>query len=162
MNAIELLIDQHRMLEAHLQAAIDATQPHARAALLVQASERLAVHIASEEEVFYPAIKARHIAAALLESLEEHSSLQRLVAELLELPPAEPAYTAKLEALKQQTELHHREEEVHLFPKALASWDPQQLDVLGRQMMRLQHDLRAESVAGATPADHLDAVARLG
>jgi hypothetical protein len=162
MNAIELLIDQHRMLEAHLKAAVDATQPHAKAALLAQTGDLLAVHIASEEEVFYPAVKARRTTDVLLESLEEHLSLKRLLADLLELRPAAPAFAAKLKVLKEQTEHHHREEEVHLFPKVLAAWDPQQLDVLGRQMMRLQQDLRAEGTPRATVTEQTDEAARLG
>ncbi len=91
MNAIELLIDQHRMLEARLKAALEATQPQARAALIAQLGDHLAAHIASEEEVFYPAVKALRTADILLESLEEHLSLKRLVADLLELPPAAPS-----------------------------------------------------------------------
>jgi iron-sulfur cluster repair protein YtfE (RIC family) len=161
MNAIELLIDQHRMLEARLKAALEATQPRARAALIAQLGDHLAAHIASEEEVFYPAVKALRTADILLESLEEHLSLKRLVADLLELPPAAPSFMAKLKALREQTEQHHREEEEHLFPSVRKAWDPQQLDVLGRQMVRLQQDLRNEGAPRELMAERTEEAARL-
>ena len=161
MNAIELLIDQHRLLEARLKAAVDATQPHARAALVEQLGEHLAAHIASEEEVFYPAVKALRTADVLLESLEEHLSLKRLLADLIDLPPEAPTFAAKLKVLKEQAEHHHREEEEHLFPKVLRFWDPQQLDVLGRQMMRLQQDLRDEGEPLEALAEQTDEAARV-
>jgi len=161
MNAIELLIDQHRLLEARLKAAVDATQPHARRALVEQIGDHLAVHIASEEEVFYPAVKARRTADILLESLEEHLSLKRLLADLLELSPSAPTFGAKLKVLKEQTEHHHREEEEHLFPKVLKLWDPQQLDVLGQQMLRLQQDLRNEGEPREALTEQTDEAARL-
>jgi hemerythrin superfamily protein len=161
MNAIELLIDQHRMLEARLKAALEATQPQARAALVAQLGDHLAAHIASEEEVFYPAVKARRTADILLESLEEHLSLKRLVADLLELSPAAPSFMAKLKVLREQTEHHHREEEEHLFPKVQKAWDPQQLDVLGRQMVRLQQDLRNEGEPRELMAEQTEEAARL-
>ncbi len=161
MNAIDLLIDQHRLLEARLKAAVDATRPQARAALIEQLSDHLAVHIASEEEVFYPAVKALHTADILLESLEEHLSLKRFVADLLELPPTAPSFIAKLKVLKEQIEHHHCEEEEHLFPKVRKLWDPQQLDVLGRQMVRLQQDLRNEGEPRELMAEQTDEAARL-
>ena len=161
MNAIELLIAQHRLLEARLKAAASATQPQARAALLAQMGDSLAVHIASEEEVFYPAVKARRTEDILLESLEEHLSLKRLLADLLELPPTAPTFEAKLKVLKEQTEHHHREEEEHLFPKVLKIWDPQQLEVLGRQMMRLQQELRDEGDPRDAVTEQTDEAARL-
>ena len=161
MNAIELLIDQHRLLEARLEAALLTTQPLARAALLAQIGDHLAVHIASEEEVFYPAVKASRTEDILLESLEEHLSLKRLLADLLDLPPYAHTYEAKLKVLKEQTEHHHREEEEHLFPKVQKIWDPQQLEALGRQMVRLQQQLRTQGEPREAMAEQTGEAARL-
>jgi hemerythrin superfamily protein len=161
MNAINLLIDQHRMLEARLQAAVDATQPHARAALLAQIGEQLAAHIASEEEVFYPAVKARRAAHILLDSLEEHGSLQRLLDQLRALSPSTPAFVAKLQIFKEQAEHHHRVEEELLFPQVPKMWDAEQLELLGRQMLRLQQqDPRVGDGLLAAAAARRDAAAR--
>jgi hypothetical protein len=56
MDAIKLLIDQHRKLEAQMKTAVDAHEPKARAASLARVGDDLTKHITSEEEVFYPAV----------------------------------------------------------------------------------------------------------
>ena len=58
MDAVELLIGQHRRLEVLLKKVLDSQEPSARAGLLAQAGDELAVHIGAEEAVFYPAVHA--------------------------------------------------------------------------------------------------------
>ncbi|HVF16925.1 MAG TPA: hemerythrin domain-containing protein, partial [Steroidobacteraceae bacterium] len=142
MDAIKLLIDQHRKLEAQMKAAVDAQQPKARAASLAQVGDHLTKHITSEEEVFYPAVKAKGTVDVLLESLEEHLSLKRLLADLLTLDPAAETWEPKFKVLKEQTEHHHKEEEEHLFPKVLTLIDADEREALGREMADLQQQLR--------------------
>lgn len=142
MDAIKLLIDQHRKLEAQMKAAVDARQPDARTAALAQVGDHLTKHITSEEEVFYPAVKAKRTEDVLLESLEEHLSLKRLLADLLTLDPAAETWEPKFKVLKEQTEHHHKEEEENLFPKVRKDWDPSELEALGQQMLALQQKLQ--------------------
>jgi|SRR5215203_3630066 len=144
MDAIKLLIDQHRKLEAEMKTTVDAQQPHARAAGLAKVGDDLTKHITSEEEVFYPAVKAQRTEDILLESLEEHLSLKRLLADLLTLDPAAETWQAKFKVLKEQTEHHHEEEEENLFPKVRKMMDAAQLDALGQQMLALQQRLQTE------------------
>jgi hemerythrin superfamily protein len=140
MDAVQLLIDQHRKLEQRLDAALEGFdgQPAERDGRLAQIGDHLAVHLASEEEVFYPAVKQQSTEEVLLESLEEHLSLKRLLSDLLELSPDDPTFEPKLKVLAEQTEHHHREEEEHLFPKVRQLMTPATLDALGQQMMALQ------------------------
>jgi hemerythrin superfamily protein len=142
MDAIKLLIDQHRKLEAQMKAAVDARQPDARTAALALVGDHLTKHITSEEEVFYPAVKAKRTEDVLLESLEEHLSLKRLLADLLTLDPAAETWEPKFKVLKEQTEHHHKEEEENLFPKVRKDWDASELEALGQQMLALQQKLQ--------------------
>ena len=155
MNAVDLLIDQHRSLESDMETLLDTEDPARRAWLLARVGDQLTVHIASEEQVFYPAVKARRTEDILLESLEEHLSLKRLLADLLELDPAAPTFAPKFKVLSEQTEHHHHEEEEHLFPQVRRLFDAPQLERLGQEMMALQQRLRREgdpreAVAGET------------
>ena len=86
MNAIDLLIRQHRTLEAALRAGLDA-EASKRAPTVTRLADDLGKHMSSEEQVFYPAVRAHRTEDILLESLEEHLSLKRLLADLLELDP---------------------------------------------------------------------------
>ena len=155
MNAVDLLIDQHRLLESEMETLLETEDPARRARLLARVGDQLTVHIAAEEQVFYPAVNAERTEDILLESLEEHLSLKRLLADLLDLDPDAPTFPAKFKVLGEQTEHHHQEEEEHLFPQARRLLDAAQLDSLGLQMMALQRQLRREgrpreAVAGET------------
>ena len=142
MDAIKLLIDQHRKLEAQMKATVDSHQPEARAAGLARVGDDLTKHITSEEQVFYPAVKAKRTEDILLESLEEHLSLKRLLADLLTLDPAAETWEPKFKVLKEQTEHHHEEEEEKLFPKVRKALDAAELENLGQQMLALQQTLQ--------------------
>jgi len=144
MDAIELLTQQHRSLEARLAAIEEADSAAGKARALALAADELSVHLASEEQVFYPAVKAKRTEDILLESLEEHLSLKRVLADLLELAPDAPTYDAKLHVLKEQAEHHHEEEEEHLFPKVMGLLDAEERRQLGQQMLQLQQRLMRE------------------
>src|SRR4029453_11060447 len=65
MDAV-LLISQHRTVEARMDLLCDATADADRAALLAEVGDHLTVHIASEEEIFYPAVHAARTEDILL------------------------------------------------------------------------------------------------
>ncbi len=165
MDAIDLLTDQHRKLEARLDAAIDSSDaPDAkRSVLLAQIGDHLAVHLASEEEVFYPAVRQQSTEDILLESLEEHLALKRLLADLLALAPQDATFDPKLKVLAEQAEHHHREEEEHLFPKVRQLMTAATLEALGQQITELQ--VRMQRDPRETPrevvADQTDRAAPL-
>lgn len=142
MDAIKLLIDQHRQLERQMKSTLEAQQPQARAAALARVGDELTKHLTSEEEVFYPAVKAKRTEDILLESLEEHLSLKRLLADLMALDPAAETWEAKFKVLTEQSEHHHEEEEENLFPKVRKALDNGELDTLGQQILALQQKLQ--------------------
>src|SRR5205085_11016612 len=88
-----------------------------RARLFPQAADALTAHVTVEEKHFYPAVRARRTEDILLESLEEHLSLKRVLADMLDLKIEDEKWEPKLHVLKEQLEHHHKEEEEHLFPK---------------------------------------------
>ena len=161
MDAVELLIQQHREIEARLDRLLDAHDPAQRATLLAEVGDHLSVHIASEEDVFYPAVKARRTEDILLESLEEHLSLKRLLVDLMDMPPAEKTWTAKAKVLQEQCEHHHGEEEEHLFPKVKTLLDDAERLALGGRMLGLQQELRAEGAPREAVAEQTEKAAPL-
>ena len=144
MNAVDLLVSQHRQIEAALKRVLEAEGDDAQARCFAEVGDLLTVHIASEEELFYPAVRARRTEGILLESLEEHLSLKRLLSDLLALEPGEQTFVPKFKVLKEQSEHHHEEEEENLFPKVGKLLDEAQLESLGEQMAGLQRRLQKE------------------
>lgn len=161
MDAVDLLVEQHRALEARMKALKESTDEGERAALLAQVGDELTVHLASEEEIFYPAVRAARTEGVLLESLEEHLSLKRLLADLLELDPREQTFAPKFQVLKEQTEHHHKEEEEHLFPKVPKLLDDQRRMDLGSEMLALQKRLAREGAPRESVAEQTDKAAPL-
>jgi hemerythrin superfamily protein len=144
IDAIDLLINQHRELERMLEQIADEESEEKIKALFAAASDHLTVHIKSEEDIFYPAVNAARTEDDLLESLEEHLSLKRLLADLLMLDPSDKAFEPKFKVLKEQTEHHHKEEEHHLFPTVGELIEPETRAALGKDMLALQLQLKKQ------------------
>lgn len=142
IDAVELLIAQHRAMEQLLKQVKEADDAGQRSRLFAQAGDQLTVHIKSEEEIFYPAVNAARTEDDLLESLEEHLSLKRLLADLLALDAEDKLFEPKFKVLKEQTEHHHKEEEEHLFPVVNRMIPPERRQELGRDMLALQQQLQ--------------------
>ena len=161
MDAIDLLRFQHQEMEHALEHVLEATYPATKKARFAEIADELTVHIASEEQVFYPAVKAVRTQDILLESLEEHLSLKRLLADLLELDAADQTFDPKFKVLKEQAEHHHREEEEHLFPKVRKLLAPDGVAALGDEMLDLQKKLGREGEPRERVVGETDAAAPL-
>ena len=160
MDAIELLVTQHRALEALLGEVLDADET-SMDARFARAGDELTTHLSAEEMIFYPAVKARRTEDILLESLEEHLSLKRLLADLVALAPAERTFEPKFKVLKEQVEHHHKEEEEHLFPKVRSLLDDAERRTLGSEMLAHQQRLRSEGDPRENVVHETVAAARL-
>ena len=141
MDAIELLEQQHREVEQIFkQLEKDGAD---KAALFAELADSLAVHATIEEKIFYPATKSARTEDLLLEAVEEHLSVKRLLADMLEADPSDNAFDAKIKVLKEQIEHHVEEEEEELFPKVKKQLGKEALAALGQQMEEMGDDLKA-------------------
>ena len=161
MDAIELLTGQHRALESLLDRVLDAPDDAGKRSTFARVADELTVHITSEEQVFYPAVRAGRTENILLESLEEHLSLKRLLADLLILDPTEKTFEPKFKVLAEQAEHHHREEEEHLFPKVRKMLDAERLRQVGQEMQAMQQNLHREGAPREAVTEQTDAAAPL-
>jgi hemerythrin superfamily protein len=161
MDALDLLRRQHHEMEHALAHVLEVESPEGKKQRFAAIADLLTVHIASEEEVFYPAVKAARTEDVLLESLEEHLSLKRLIADLLELDPSEQTFDPKFKVLKEQAEHHHEEEEEHLFPAVGRLLDSTRRVQLGEAMVQLQQKLAAKGEPRERVASQTDAAAPL-
>jgi hemerythrin superfamily protein len=142
MNAIDLLKSQHREV-SKLFSKIEKASASDKAELFDQIADKLAVHAAIEEHHFYPAVKAKRTEDILLESLEEHLGIKRVIADLMEVDAEDETFDAKVKVLKEQVEHHVKEEESDLFPKVKKLFDKEQLEAIGQEMSAEQAELEA-------------------
>lgn len=141
MNAVDLLESQHREVETLFSKLEKAKTESAKNALFTEIADKLAVHAAIEEHHFYPAVKAQRTEDILLESLEEHLGIKRVLTDLLETSAGDETFDAKVKVLKEQVSHHVEEEESDLFPKVRKLFDEEQLEAIGQEMSAEQAEL---------------------
>jgi hemerythrin superfamily protein len=134
MNAIEMLEQQHRQVEQLFSQIEKESAEQAKRRLFLEIADALAIHAAIEERHFYPAVKARRTEEILLESLEEHLSIKRTLADMLRTEISDPTFDAKLKWLKEEVTHHVGEEESDLFPKVKKLMDADQLEGIAQEM----------------------------
>ena len=142
MNAVDLLVTHHRRMENLLKELVEAKGDE-KAQRFNEVADILAAHVTIEEKLFYPAVKAGRTEDVLLESLEEHLSIKRVLADLIALSPSDDTFDPKLHVLKEQVEHHHKEEEGDLFPKVRKLFDHDHLSELGERMEAERKTLEA-------------------
>jgi hemerythrin superfamily protein len=144
VNAVDMLESQHREVEDLFAKLEKADRGDRKQKLFTQIADKLAVHASIEEQEFYPAVKAKRTEDILLESLEEHLGIKRVLADLIDLDASDETFDAKTKVLQEQVEHHVGEEEDDLFPKVKKIFDEETLIAIAQQMALLQEELLAK------------------
>ncbi len=144
MDAIRLLEDDHRMVEALFEDLCAAEDLDEREQLMLELADALALHAAIEEQIFYPACNNGETEERLRESLEEHLQVKRILADLLELDAHDEQFMAKINVLAEDVEHHVDGEEGELFPRARLLLGDDMLLALGNEMARRRAELEEQ------------------
>jgi hemerythrin superfamily protein len=138
IDALELLTMQHDEVEMLIEQIEDSEDPSDKMELFQELADKIAAHATMEEKLFYPSVMADQTEDLLVESTEEHLSVKRILADLLELEGDDPRFDAKLSVLKEQIRHHARdEEEGELFPKLRRMMSQEDLAALGNECMAM-------------------------
>jgi hemerythrin superfamily protein len=141
MNAIKLLKQQHREVEALFKQLEKARSSRPRRKAFEQIADKLAIHATIEEKHFYPSVKRQATEEILLEAVEEHLGVKRVIADLLELDADDLTFEAKAKVLKDLVEHHVEEEEETLFPKVQKLIKADELAAIGEEMQATMEEL---------------------
>jgi hypothetical protein len=138
MDVVELITRRHREMEDLLDRLEGAETADERTDLLWQVTRHLAVHMAVEERVLFPAVREdladvdpETFSDDVLENLEEHHVLKTLLDELHDMDPADERFPAKAEVLAEQVEHHHEEEEEGVLAGLKEHWDAERRAAVG-------------------------------
>lgn len=149
MNAIELLKQDHAVIKDLLNelSATSQRKSEVRADLLRRIELLLKVHVAIEEQIFYPAFEKageKEECRMYYEALEEHRAVEQLVLpDLKKTAPDSVQFSGRAKVLKELLEHHIEEEETEMFEDALKLIPSAELTLLGAQMKELQTTLKA-------------------
>ena len=146
MNAIDMLKQDHRLVEELFEAIEAADDAAEREELFGELADALALHAALEENIFYSACKSEDTEDTLLEALQEHLQAKRLLADLLEMDPMNEVFMAKISVLKEEIRHHVAEEEGEVMPAARRLLGDDMLMALGNEMIvkRVELELQGE------------------
>lgn len=154
IDALEMLRMQHKEVEDLIGKIEKANDPSKKMALFVELADKVAAHSTIEEKIFYPAVNADKTRELLVESVEEHLSVKRILADMLALDVEDEHFDAKLSVLKEQIRHHaHDEEEDMLFPKVRKLMSKDELAALGNEMMAMFEQLLERSPRKNVPAE---------
>ncbi len=148
-DALEVLKSQHREVEdlfSKFENTKDERDSYAVAQTLCQ---KLEIHATIEEELLYPTARNQghdgEFKDIVLESLEEHLSVERIVADVMDSAPGDERLRAKITVLKEQV-LHHLDEEEHeLFPRLKKAMPNEEREALGERLLARTHELSADT-----------------
>ncbi|HEY1978352.1 MAG TPA: hemerythrin domain-containing protein [Candidatus Baltobacteraceae bacterium] len=152
MDAIALLKRDHTEVKEMFTQVEELSEraTATRAKLCEKIVQALDLHTKIEENVFYPAFRARaedeEEREKILEAFEEHNVAKMLIGELQNLDPADETFQPKLMVLIESVRHHIKEEEGQLFKMARDLFDKDELNALGEELET------AKAAGGEAPA----------
>jgi hemerythrin superfamily protein len=148
--AVELLMTDHREVEALFKAYAREESEQGRRSVATRICAALALHAQVEEQLFYPFVREQIAATDLVDEAEvEHGSLKDLIAQIQDSQNVDEKFDARIHVLKEYVQHHVKEEENEIFPK-LKNMKPD-LDELGQEMHQLKQSLEAEMAEPGEP-----------
>ncbi len=136
MNAIELLKEDHKVVDALFQK-VEATEESEHPALFEKIMAELEVHTHIEETIFYPKLIAdgdKELVDLVKEGIEEHHQVKMFLREIPSLVDESDKFEPKLTVLIEDVEHHVMEEEGEMFKMVEEQFDAAVLEELGTEM----------------------------
>lgn len=140
-SIFDLLIADHRAVAGvfeQLKQELEAEAPARKICveLLGKIDALLTPHARAEEELVYPAFKAREEAKGpVAEGYEEHALVHLLCGQLKAMTEVDDVWCAKAKVLMDLVEHHVREEENEMFPKARKALDTEESVALAAEFL---------------------------
>lgn len=142
-HAIALLKKDHDTVKSLFTDFEKAQNTAAKEKIIGQALQELKIHAILEEEIFYPAVRAKVGKDIMNEADEEHHVAKVLIAEL-DAGANKDHRDAKFTVLSESVRHHIREEENEMLPKA------KEVDIdfeaLGQRMIARKQQLMSDGV----------------
>lgn len=129
-DALELLTAQHEQIED----LFEQVRQIGDEAAFIELVDKLATHLALEQDLFYPRI-ARHLAPSVMEELAaEHAAIKQLLGDMVWLQPRDAEFRAKLNDLGLLLVGHSSWQEDELFTRAAETMSRAELAALCDQI----------------------------
>jgi len=112
MDAVTLIKNDHRKVEALFEQFEGASSEDKKAEIAKQVCTELIIHATIEEELFYPACREAEVQDDMLDEAQvEHDGVKVLIREIMAESPSGDFYDAKVKVLSEYVKHHVAEEE---------------------------------------------------
>jgi len=157
-NALELLRSQHREVDELIAQIENCDESDEKTELFHELADKIAAHATIEERLFYSSVMADNTRELLIEATEEHLSIKRVLADMLELDVEDERFAGKLTVLAEQFRNHaHDAEEGELFPMVEKLLGEDELAALGNEMLVMFDDLIEREPRKQVPSETIEA-----
>jgi hypothetical protein len=130
-DALELLTAQHDEIELLLSAIAATASPAHRSKLITDLADQVTIHLAVEQELFYPAVSDLIGSDVHAELLAEHAEVKRVLADLLWRDHDDERWGHTLTRLRELLSVHAAWQERHLFETIAEKRTPAELAQVG-------------------------------
>lgn len=147
MNLIKMLKEDHKKVLMITDKLLQSSQRaiKIREQGFTQLVEELTIHTQFEEQIFYPALKAKTETKGLIfEAYEEHHIVDVVINEMKQLAFNDEKWFAKLAVLNENLKHHIKEEEHSVFVKAKKLLPEKLLSQMAEELSA--YKMKAESV----------------
>ncbi len=149
MNAIDLLLRQHRLVDSLFEDLKKPSDEDHRIRVLGRLVESLLVHAVLEERYLYPVLHRHGLSGQMDQSKEDHDEVRRMLSELVRRPADDAEVEGLVARLERSVKQHVFLEETIVFPRARAALGEDAFERIGRGMEAALADLRRQ------PLQHL-------
>jgi hypothetical protein len=158
ISALELLRSQHQEVDDLIEQIENSDESDEKSELFRELADKIAAHATIEEKLFYPSAMADQTRELLVEATEEHLSVKRLLADMLDLEVDDEHFDGKLTVLKEQFRHHaHDAEESELFPLVETVLSEDELLALGNELLVMYEELIEQEPRKQVPAQTMEA-----
>ena len=137
MDAIGVLVAQHRAIATLFDEVQHETGRRRLASAVSRLAEELIAHLAAEEAVFYPALRRVLDDGPEVtdRGRKEHLALRTELRRMLEASVSEASFSERIAGMRVLFERHMRQEEEELFPRFASAAPESQRQSLGEEIV---------------------------
>lgn len=117
MDVIDLLIQQHREVDALFEAFRNAEDDASKKELCIQLAEALTLHATIEERWIYPVARRVIGEDKIQHSVDEHGEMKSIIADMLRARNDVSGLAAKVGELEKLVKSHVADEEKNVLPQ---------------------------------------------
>ena len=136
IDAIDLLISDHREVEELFSQYERATDPAEQTKIVHTVIHELAVHGEIEELLFYPRVRTSVADGISLadEAVDEHLEIKKTLNALDKMSAGDDGFDVRMKELMAEVRHHVEEEESDMFPRIREALSPDALTSLGTSL----------------------------